>query len=98
MPRHSKNSADRVFMTNFEITQSQFNFTQEERVGKDSHLPFGYCHLSMKAASAPVVTPQGYIYDRDFIVEYMAETKKALLEKKGRSTKRTSGDWLQWRN
>eukprot|EP00397_Hematodinium_sp_SG-2012_P036172 GEMP01039017.1.p1 GENE.GEMP01039017.1~~GEMP01039017.1.p1 ORF type:complete len:299 (+),score=58.34 GEMP01039017.1:76-972(+) len=82
MPRHSKNAADRVYMTNYEINQTAFNFTQEERIGTDSHLPFGYCCLSMKAPAEPVVTPEGYIYDRDFIVQYMAETKKALIEKK----------------
>lgn len=82
MPRHSKNATDRSFMTNFELGQSFFNFTQNERIGTDSHLPFGFCCLSMKAPQNAVVTPEGYIYDRDFIIEYMAETKKALLEKK----------------
>lgn len=82
MPRHSKNASDRAYMCNLELTQSQFNFTQSERIGTDSHLPFGFCCLSMKAPQNPVVTPEGFIYDRDFIIQYMAETKKDLLEKK----------------
>eukprot|EP00397_Hematodinium_sp_SG-2012_P047217 GEMP01053607.1.p1 GENE.GEMP01053607.1~~GEMP01053607.1.p1 ORF type:complete len:332 (+),score=59.82 GEMP01053607.1:100-996(+) len=82
MPRHSKNATDRPFATRYELSQSFFNFTQEERIGAESHLPFGYCSLSMKAPSEPVVTPDGYIFDRNFIVEYMAVTKNALLEKK----------------
>jgi len=81
MPRHSKNATARPFTTNHELSQSCFNFTQEERVGAEAHLPFGYCNLSLKAPVEPVVTPDGYIYDRAFIIEYLAETKLSLFAK-----------------
>lgn len=54
----------------------------KERLKQDSFLWFGQCALSLKAPKDPVSTPQGYIYDREFILEYLLKEKKKLAEDK----------------
>lgn len=42
-------------------------------------MPFGHCGLSLKAPKDAVATPDGHIYDREFILEYLL-TKKLELQ------------------
>jgi len=49
-------------------------------LGSDCFLPFGYCCLSLKPAKDPVATPEGYIYDREFILEALLQQKIDLQE------------------
>jgi nitric oxide synthase-interacting protein len=56
-----------------------FATSKKDVLGTDCFLPFGHCCLSLKAPKDPVVTPEGYLYDREFIVEYLL-TKKLELQ------------------
>lgn len=52
--------------------------TQEQRLGRESHMPFGYCALSLQPCVDPVATPSGHLYSREFIMEYLLNKKKEL--------------------
>lgn len=52
--------------------------TLEQRLGRDAHMPFGHCALSLTACVDPVASPSGHLYSREFIYEYMLNKKKDL--------------------
>eukprot|EP00929_Paragymnodinium_shiwhaense_P073998 TRINITY_DN37832_c0_g2_i1.p1 TRINITY_DN37832_c0_g2~~TRINITY_DN37832_c0_g2_i1.p1 ORF type:complete len:319 (+),score=86.25 TRINITY_DN37832_c0_g2_i1:124-1080(+) len=81
MSRHSKNSNDRMFFTNKERKDAGFCQSRKEVLGTDAFLPFGYCGLSLKACKNPVATPDGYIYEREFIIESLLNQKMENAEK-----------------
>ena len=87
MPRHSQNQTDRQFFTIDELRRAGWGTGMganqfKERLKQDSFLWFGQCALSLKAPKDPVSTPHGYIYDREFILEYLLKEKKKLAEDK----------------
>lgn len=49
--------------------------TQNERVGKDSVKSFDCCSLTLQPCRNPVVTKEGYLFDKEAILEYII-TKK----------------------
>lgn len=49
--------------------------TQNERVGKDSVKSFDCCSLTLQPCRNPVVTKEGYLFDKEAILEYVI-TKK----------------------
>lgn len=49
--------------------------TQSERVGKDSVKSFDCCSLTLQPCRNPVVTKEGYLFDKEAILEYII-TKK----------------------
>jgi len=52
--------------------------TQTQRLGGDSHMPFGFCSLSLQPCVEPVATPSGHLYSREAIFEYLLSKKKEL--------------------
>jgi nitric oxide synthase-interacting protein len=78
MSRHSKHSNDRSFYSAQERADAGFSVSKKEVLGTDCFLPFGHCALSLKAPKEAVATPQGYIYDREFILEYLLTQKLEL--------------------
>merc|ERR1719215_343622 len=84
MPRHSKHSNDRSYFTHKERQDAGFAGTRKQVMGTDCFLPFGYCALSLKAPKDPVVTPAGYIYERECILESLLKQK---LEKQAEAKK-----------
>ncbi|XP_065568709.1 nitric oxide synthase-interacting protein homolog isoform X2 [Artemia franciscana] len=50
------------------------------RLGKDSIRPFDCCCLTLQPCRDPVITPDGYLYDKEAILEYIV-TKKAEIAK-----------------
>mmetsp|Transcript_13798 Transcript_13798/g.16714 ORF Transcript_13798/g.16714 Transcript_13798/m.16714 type:complete len:288 (+) Transcript_13798:67-930(+) len=65
--------------------------TLKQRIGEDSHLPFGYCWLTLKPAVDPVASPSGHIYSKESIYEYLlakietlGKEKKAYEEQEAR--------------
>lgn len=81
MSRHSKHSNDRSFYTHAERKQAGYAFTSKEILGSDCFLPFGYCGLSLKAPKNAVCTPDGHIFDREFILEFLLNQKLELQAK-----------------
>lgn len=49
--------------------------TQSERVGKDSVKNFDCCSLSLQPCRNPVVTKEGYLFDKEAILEYIIAKK-----------------------
>eukprot|EP00928_Gymnodinium_smaydae_P089359 TRINITY_DN73336_c0_g1_i1.p2 TRINITY_DN73336_c0_g1~~TRINITY_DN73336_c0_g1_i1.p2 ORF type:complete len:317 (-),score=98.09 TRINITY_DN73336_c0_g1_i1:127-1077(-) len=78
MSRHSKHSNDRSFYSYQERKDAGYVQTKKEVLGTDAFLPFGYCAISLKAPKNPVATPEGWIYDREFILEYILNKKLEL--------------------
>lgn len=78
MSRHSRHSNDRSFYTYKERKDAGFAGTRKDVLGTDAFLPFGYCALSLKPPKDPVATPDGYIYDREFILENLLHQKLDL--------------------
>jgi nitric oxide synthase-interacting protein len=55
--------------------------TFKERMGKDSHGNYYDCSLTLQPAIDPVVTPAGYVYSREAILENLLAQKKAIRRK-----------------
>merc|ERR1712107_93884 len=81
MGRHSKHSNDRSFFTHKERKEAGFCTSRKEVLGTDAFLPFGYCGLSLKACKDPVTTPDGYIYEREHILQSLLNQKVENAEK-----------------
>ena len=80
MTRHSKNPNARAFYSNTERSKLGWG-SSSERLGVDSQLPFGYCCLSLQPAKFPMASPQGWIFDRNVVVEYLANEREGLKAK-----------------
>lgn len=78
MSRHSIHSNDRCFFTYKERVDAGFAGTRKEILGTDAFLPFGFCALSLKPPKDPVATPDGWIYDRECILESLLRQKLGL--------------------
>ncbi|KAI8471896.1 MAG: hypothetical protein J3K34DRAFT_416046 [Monoraphidium minutum] len=80
--RHSKNAGG---MGSEALTYSErkaLGFgTVKERMGKDSHGNFYDCSLTLQPVVGPVVTPDGYLYSREAILENLLQQKKAIKRK-----------------
>lgn len=55
--------------------------TVSERLGKDSQGNYYDCCLTLQPAKDPVVTPEGYLYSREAILENLLAQKKAIKRK-----------------
>ncbi|KAJ2950408.1 hypothetical protein O0L34_g8650 [Tuta absoluta] len=55
--------------------------TQNERVGKDSVKSFDCCNLTLQPCRNPVITKEGYLFDKEAILEYII-TKKTEYTRK----------------
>jgi nitric oxide synthase-interacting protein len=50
----------------------------KQRLGTDSHLPFGHCALSTYPTDDAVVSPSGHLYGRESMLEYLLTKSKEL--------------------
>lgn len=55
--------------------------TQSERVGKDSVKSFDCCSLTLQPCRYPVVTKEGYLFDKEAILEYIVAKKNEYTRK-----------------
>ncbi|XP_068627562.1 nitric oxide synthase-interacting protein homolog [Battus philenor] len=55
--------------------------TQSERVGKDSVKSFDCCSLTLQPCRNPVVTKDGYLFDKEAILEYVIAKKTEYTRK-----------------
>lgn len=78
MARHSRHSNDRSFFTHKERVDAGYAGHRKEVMGTDCFLPFGHCALSLKAPKDAVATPDGWIYEREYILEYLLTQKLEL--------------------
>ncbi|KAK0400666.1 hypothetical protein QR680_015380 [Steinernema hermaphroditum] len=55
--------------------------TLRARLGADSVKEFDCCSLTLQPCRDPVVTPNGYIFDKEAVIEYMVQQKKENARK-----------------
>ena len=87
MTRHGRNNTASACYTYYERqrdAQDSGYGTQKARLGKDSMKDFDACCLTLQPCRTPVITPQGYLFDKESILEYIvakrAENTKKVKE------------------
>jgi nitric oxide synthase-interacting protein len=61
--------------------------TQNLWLSRDAVKDFDCCCLSLQPCHDPVVTPEGYLYERQAIVEYIVHQKRDIARKRKASAK-----------
>ena len=78
MTRHSKNATAGPVYTYHEKTkdckQSGYG-TKDVRLSKDAIKDFDCCSLTLQPCINPVITTEGYIYEKEAILEYILHKK-----------------------
>ncbi|KAJ8905472.1 hypothetical protein NDN08_001979 [Rhodosorus marinus] len=77
MTRHSKNSTDGAVFTYHEKKEAGFG-SKSQRVGADSVREFDCCCLSLQPCRDPMVSPDGYLFDKEYIYENLLKQKKKI--------------------
>lgn len=84
MTRHGRNNTASACYTYYErnrdAAESGYG-TTKARLGKDSVKDFDACCLTLQSCRIPVITPQGYLFDKEFILEYIMSKKAENLKK-----------------
>ncbi|KAI7697944.1 hypothetical protein SSS_00397 [Sarcoptes scabiei] len=81
MTRHSKNNTASSVYSYHERqrdTKQGSYGTQHHRLSKDSVKDFNACNLSLQACRNPVITPEGFLYDKESILEYIIKQKAKI--------------------
>ncbi|EFB23936.1 hypothetical protein PANDA_006268, partial [Ailuropoda melanoleuca] len=81
MTRHGKNCTAGAVYTYHEKkkdTAASGYGTQNIRLSRDAVKDFDCCCLSLQPCHDPVVTPDGYLYEREAILEYILYQKKEI--------------------
>jgi len=90
MTRHGRNCTAGAVYTYHEkkrdARDSGFG-TEQLRLGKDSFRDFDCCCLTLQPCRNPVVTPEGYLFDKEALLEYIL-TKKGEINKQMRAYER----------
>lgn len=84
MTRHSKNCTAGAVYSYHEKkkdTEASGWGTEKARFSKDSMQEFDCCNLSLQPCKDPVITPDGYLYEREAIIEYMIQQKRLIAKK-----------------
>ncbi|KAK3103313.1 hypothetical protein FSP39_018416 [Pinctada imbricata] len=84
MTRHSKNCTAGTVYTYHERqrdTKASGYGSKSARLGKDSMKDFDCCCLTLQPCRDPVVTQEGYLYDKESILEYILKQKKEISRK-----------------
>ncbi|KAL4224787.1 hypothetical protein ACF0H5_015484 [Mactra antiquata] len=84
MTRHSRNCTAGTVYTYHEKQkdQSQSGYGSKQlRLGKDSVKEFDCCCLTLQPCRNPVVTKDGYLYDKEAIISYILQKKKEIARK-----------------
>ncbi|XP_027199872.2 nitric oxide synthase-interacting protein [Dermatophagoides pteronyssinus] len=82
MTRHAKNNTASSVYSYHERqrdNQSSGYGTKHKRLNKDSVKDFNACNLSLQPCRNPVITPDGYLYDKEAILEYIIRQKAKIL-------------------
>ncbi|XP_062388190.1 nitric oxide synthase-interacting protein [Sardina pilchardus] len=84
MTRHGKNCTAGAVYTYHEKkkdTAASGYGTQSVRLGKDAIKDFDCCCLSLQPCRDPVVTPDGFLYEKEAILEYILHRKTEIAKK-----------------
>nr|CAB3264408.1 nitric oxide synthase-interacting protein [Phallusia mammillata] len=83
MTRHGKNATASAVYSYHEKkkdTEQSTYGTQAARLGKDSVKDFDACCLTLQPCRNPVVTPHGYLYEKQAILEYIIHQKREIAK------------------
>lgn len=84
MTRHAKNvTAGNVYTVHErrkDAKQSGYG-SEAIRLGKDSIKEFDCCCLTLQPCHTPVVTPEGYLFDKEAVLEYILHQKRDISKK-----------------
>lgn len=80
MTRHSKNANARSFVTNYERSKQQALARSSQGSSSEGCVPFGFCCLTLRRAKNALASPQGWIFDKDAVVEYLVAERERLKE------------------
>jgi nitric oxide synthase-interacting protein len=79
MTRHGKNATASAVYSYSErrkdASQSGYG-TLHERLGADSVKPFDCCSLTLQPCREPLISPDGFVFDKESILTYIVEQKK----------------------
>ncbi|XP_070564782.1 nitric oxide synthase-interacting protein-like [Ptychodera flava] len=81
MTRHQRNCTAGTVYTYHERkkdTETSGYGTKQSRLGKDSTRNFDCCCLTLQPCKNPVITPDGWLYDKEAILEYILHQKQAI--------------------
>lgn len=84
MTRHGKNntaSAVYSYKERERDAKSSGYGTQRSRLGAEAQKDFDACSLTLQPCRNPVVTPEGHLYDKEAIFEYIL-SQKALIRRR----------------
>ncbi|XP_046573705.1 nitric oxide synthase-interacting protein-like [Haliotis rubra] len=84
MTRHARNCTAGTVYTYHERkkdTSSSGYGSKEVRLGKDSVKEFDCCCLTLQPCKNPVITSDGYLYDKEAILEYIIHQKREIARK-----------------
>ncbi|XKL59285.1 hypothetical protein PGB90_000301 [Kerria lacca] len=81
MTRHARNCTAGAVYTYHEKkkdARSSGYGTESQRIGKDSVKDFDCCCLTLQPCKNPVVTREGYLYDKEALLEYIITKKNEI--------------------
>lgn len=84
MTRHARNCTAGAVYTYHEKkkdAEASGYGTQSQRVGKDSVKDFDCCCLTLQPCRNPVITKDGYLFDKEAILEYIVMKKNEISRK-----------------
>lgn len=84
MTRHGKNATASSVYSYHEKqkdTKSSGYGSEKIRLGKDSVKDFDCCSLTLQPCRDPVITPEGYLYDKEAILECLLHQKTEIARK-----------------
>ncbi|RWS04083.1 Nitric oxide synthase-interacting protein-like protein [Dinothrombium tinctorium] len=84
MTRHAKNNTASACYSYHERQKDCKNSgygTQRKRLAKESVKDFDACSLTMQPCRQPVVTPEGYLFDKEAILEYIIHQRAEIARK-----------------
>uniref|UniRef100_A0A915CUJ3 Nitric oxide synthase-interacting protein homolog n=1 Tax=Ditylenchus dipsaci TaxID=166011 RepID=A0A915CUJ3_9BILA len=84
MTRHGKNATASSVYSYKERQKDAYQSgygTLHERLGADSMKPFDCCSLSLQPCREPLISPHGYIFDKESILSYILDQKKSFKRK-----------------
>lgn len=84
MTRHSRNCTAGTVYTYHERAKDHHQSgygSKHVRIGKDSVKEFDCCCLTLQPCRNPVVTKEGFIYDKEAVLNYILQKKKEIARK-----------------
>lgn len=84
MTRHARNCTAGAVYTYHEKkkdAEASGYGTQNRRVGKDSIKDFDCCCLTLQPCANPVITSDGYLFDKEAIIQYIISKKNEVSRK-----------------